>query len=99
MPIQVEVKCLGEILSTVTFIILGGSDSLEVELHYIGEGPVVNVNPVRINWGNCPVLTPVKKVVTLSNQAVINAEFECVMVCLLYEIMKAKLLYILCMSL
>ena len=80
MPIQIEVRRLGEMMCTVTFIILGGSDTLEVELHYIGEGPVVNVSPTHINWSRCPVLTPVKKIVTLSNQAVINAEFECVMV-------------------
>lgn len=66
-------------MCTVTFIILGGSDTLEVELHYIGEGLVVNVTPTHINWSRYPVLTPVKKIVTLSNQAVINAEFECVM--------------------
>ena len=81
VPIQVEVKRLGEMMSVVTFIILGGSESLELELHYIGEGPVVNVTPSHINWTKCPVLTAVKRIVTLSNQAVINAEFECLMVC------------------
>ena len=81
MPIQVEVKRLGEMICTVIFIILGGSETLEVELHFIGEGPVVNFSPTHINWSRCPVLTPVKRIVTLSNQSIINAQFECVMVC------------------
>lgn len=81
VPIQIEVKRLGEMISTVIFIILGRSDPLEVELHYVGEGPVINVSPTHINWSKCPVLTPVSRTVILSNQAVIDAEFECVMVC------------------
>ena len=81
MPIQVEVKRLGEMMCIITFVILGGSDTLEVELHFIGEGPVVDVSHTCINWSKCPVLTPVKRTVTLSNQAVIDAQFECVMVC------------------
>ena len=80
VPIQIEVKRLGEMLSKLSFMILGGSDSLDVELHYIGEGPVVSISPTHLNWGKCPVLTPVKKTIKLSNQSVINAEFECVMV-------------------
>jgi len=80
VPIQIEVKRLGEMLSTLSFTILGGSDSIDVELHYNGEGPVISVSPIHLNWGKCPVLTPVKKIITLSNQSVINAEFECVMV-------------------
>ena len=80
VPIQIEVKRLGEMLSTLSFVILGGSDSLDVELHYNGEGPVISVSPTHLNWGKCPVLTPVKKIITLSNQSVIKAQFECVMV-------------------
>jgi len=80
VPIQIEVKRLGEMLSPLSFTILGASDPLDIELHYIGEGPVVSVSPTHLNWGKCPVLTPVKKIVTLSNESIIKAEFECVMV-------------------
>jgi len=80
VPIQIEVKRLGEMLSTLSFVILGGSDSLDIELHYNGEGPVISISPTHLNWGKCPVLTPVKKTIMLSNQSVIKAQFECVMV-------------------
>lgn len=63
------------------FNIIGSSDPpLEVALYCIGEGPVVYVTPDELHWGVCPVLTPISKMVRLSNESLIPAEFECVLV-------------------
>ena len=81
IPLQVEVQVQGEIAIPAIFNIVGSADSpLEVGVYCIGEGPVVYVTPNELEWGVCPVLKPMSKTVSLSNESLIPAEFECVLV-------------------
>ena len=69
-----------------SFCILGSSDPpLVVELHCIGEGPVISVTPGQLDWGVCPVLTPIPKKLVLSNQSEIVAMFEAIFVSVLCQ--------------
>ena len=81
IPLQVEVQIQGEIAMPALFNVIGSADSpLEVGLYCIGEGPVIFVTPQELHWGVCPVLTPISKMVRLSNESLIPAEFECTLV-------------------
>ena len=88
IPLQIEVQVQGEIAIPALFNIVGSGDSpLEVGLYCIGEGPVVYVTPNELEWGVCPVLKPLSKHVCLSNESLIPAEFECVLVSNIYMYM------------
>ena len=81
VPLQVEAQLQGELSASAVFDILGSSDPpVEVGIYCIGEGPVVCVSPSVLAWGTCPVLTPLTMRVTLSNESLIPAEFECALV-------------------
>lgn len=81
IPLQVEVQLQGEIAMPALFNIVGSAEPpLEVGLYCIGEGPVIYVTPDELQWGVCPVLKPISKMVRLSNESLIPAEFECVLV-------------------
>lgn len=81
VPLQIKAQVQGEITSVAVFNILGSTDPpLEVGVYCIGEGPVISITPNELNWGVCPVLEPIGKVVTLSNESLIPAEFECTLV-------------------
>ena len=81
IPLQVEVQTHGEIMFPAFINIVGSSEPpLEVGLYCTGEGPVIYVTPDELHWGVCPVLTPLSKTVRLSNESLIPAEFECLMV-------------------
>ena len=81
IPLEIQVQVQGEIMLPAFFNIIGSSEPpLEVGLYCIGEGPVVYVTPDELHWGVCPVLTPISKMVRLSNESLIPAEFECVLV-------------------
>ena len=81
IPLEVKAQVQGEITMVVVFNILGSTEPpLEVGIYCIGEGPVINVTPAQLNWGVCPVLTPISKTITLSNESLIPAEFECALV-------------------
>lgn len=81
VPLQIEVQIQGEIALPALFNIVGSADSpLEVGIYCIGEGPVVYVTPDELHWGMCPVLKPITKMVQLSNESLIPAEFECILV-------------------
>lgn len=41
----------------------------------VGEGPVVYVEPTRLDWGVIPVLQSNVKIITLTNESVIPAVF------------------------
>lgn len=51
-----------------------------MQLSCIGEGPVVHVTPETLDWGHTEVLTPNVKMVKLSNQSTIPADFIAQMV-------------------
>ena len=81
IPLQIEVQVQGEIALPALFNIVGSVDSpLDVGIYCIGEGPVIFVTPDELQWGVCPVLKPISKTVRLSNESLIPAEFECILV-------------------
>lgn len=83
LPIEIKPKIGGEITLNVPISIMNSTEAeaaMCVKLSCIGEGPVVFVTPSSLRWGRCPVLTSLSKVVTLANQSVIPAEFECAVV-------------------
>jgi hydrocephalus-inducing protein len=81
LPLEIMPKVQGDISVCVPISIANSTGPpLPVELSCIGEGPVVCVSPNTLKWGMCPVLTSTSKVVTLTNQSVIPAEFECALV-------------------
>lgn len=81
LPLEIRPKLQGELSMSVPIRILHCSNSmLSVGISCIGEGPVVYVTPTRLRWGVCPVLTTISKKVTLSNQSVIPAKFQCAFV-------------------
>lgn len=51
-----------------------------VFLRCVGEGPVVHVAPLAMNWGTIPVLTDSSRVMVLSNESLIPARFKAYMV-------------------
>lgn len=81
VPLEIRAQLQGEIVAKVAFAVLGNTDfSLDVGVYCIGEGPVVSFTPSELNWGVCPVLTPLTKTVTLRNETLIPAEIECILV-------------------
>lgn len=53
-----------------------------VQIQCVGEGPVIHVTPTHVDYGTIPVLTEVSKIVQLSNESLIPAQFSCCMVSL-----------------
>ncbi|XP_036605974.1 hydrocephalus-inducing protein homolog [Trichosurus vulpecula] len=71
-----ETQVLGEYECTVYIAIFGSKDPpLTVHLRSVGEGPVVNVFPDRIDFGNIYVLKDTSRTLHLSNQSFITAFF------------------------
>ena len=56
-----------------------------VHVMCVGEGPVVNVNPLALDWGDVPVLTDLEKTIVLSNESFIPAKFTAHMVKMLQK--------------
>lgn len=50
----------------------------------IGEGPVVHVMPLELDWGVVPVLQDKPKKILLSNESLIPARFTAHMVSIIY---------------
>ena len=81
IPLTIHTQTTGQLTVNCCFCIIGSSDPPQrVEIHCIGEGPVISVNPSHLDWGVCPVLTPVPKRLVLSNESEIEAEFEAILV-------------------
>ena len=81
IPFQIKTQMQGEIGTSAIVNIVGSTDPpLEVGIYCIGEGPVISVTPNELQWGVCPVLKPIRKTVMISNESLIPAEFECVLV-------------------
>jgi hydrocephalus-inducing protein len=51
-----------------------------VHIACIGEGPVVHVMPLELDWGTIPVLQAKPKKILLSNESLIPAKFTANMV-------------------
>ncbi|XP_041376326.1 hydrocephalus-inducing protein-like isoform X3 [Gigantopelta aegis] len=50
--------------------------SKPINVTFIGEGPVVHLDPKKMDWGVMPVLTDIPRKLVLSNESVIPARFE-----------------------
>lgn len=100
LPLQIEPQVTGEVITVAVFRILGSlDDPLEVAIRFVGEGPVINASSTELHWGRQPVLTPLPKSVYLSNESLIPAEFECVLVSCICTICTHLLKYFLCVNL
>ena len=51
-----------------------------VVLTCVGEGPVVHIMPLDLDWKEIPVLTDTSKIIRLSNESLIPAKFTAHMV-------------------
>ncbi len=81
IPLTIRPQSRGSLSVNYQFCILGSTDPpLHVEIHCIGEGPVISVTPGQLDWGVCPVLTPIPKRLILSNESEIEATFETIFV-------------------
>ena len=50
-----------------------------VHVSCVGEGPVVHLMPLSMEWGQIPVLTDMPKLLRLSNESFIPARFNATM--------------------
>lgn len=81
LSLEIKARTIGKVSLSVPVRILHSSEPpVNIEVHCIGEGPVIYVTPNLLDWGTIPVLTPINKTVLLSNHSLIPADFECVMV-------------------
>lgn len=81
IPMQFRTMMTGVQSTAVSLSIHHSADPpLKVEVQCIGEGPVIYVNPVSLDWETVPVLTPVSKTLTVANQSLIPAYIEGIMV-------------------
>ncbi|XP_056680687.1 hydrocephalus-inducing protein homolog isoform X2 [Monodelphis domestica] len=72
-----ETQVLGEYHCTVQITTFGSKDPpLTVQLRSVGEGPVVNVYPDKIDFGSIYVLKETSRSLHLSNQSYITAFFS-----------------------
>uniref|UniRef100_A0A8C3Q1J6 HYDIN protein n=1 Tax=Chrysolophus pictus TaxID=9089 RepID=A0A8C3Q1J6_CHRPC len=76
VPVTLQAQVIGEQLTVALVAVFGREESpLEVHLVSTGEGPVVYVQPSKLNFGRIPVLQDVSQTLHLFNQAVIPASF------------------------
>ncbi|CAD5117498.1 DgyrCDS6267 [Dimorphilus gyrociliatus] len=76
IPLIVTPQELEEICVISNFMIFGDPDNLlNVQIDCIGEGPVVHISPLSLDWGTIPVLKKIEKTITLSNESLITAKF------------------------
>ena len=63
----------------------------QVTITFVGEGPVVHLDPLKMDWGVVPVLKDMPRVLVLSNESLIPARFETKLVgCSLLSSMGAR---------
>jgi hydrocephalus-inducing protein len=83
LPLTIRPTSVGQLTSTASIEILGSSDPpLYIQLHCIGEGPVISIHPDILDWGYCSVLTPTDKRLVINNESEIDAEFQAYLVLL-----------------
>ncbi|KAM7059176.1 hydrocephalus-inducing protein homolog [Molossus nigricans] len=77
LPLTLETQVTGEHRSTVYISIFGSQDTPVVcHLRSIGEGPVIYVHPIQIDFGNIYVLKESSRILNLSNQSPIPGLFQ-----------------------
>ncbi|KAJ3159463.1 hypothetical protein HDU86_001781 [Geranomyces michiganensis] len=76
--VQVQIKRLGDIEFPIFLIISGNEDSpLMMDISATGIGPNVLVSATELDWGKIPVLKQVPLTLTLENDSLIPAHFQC----------------------
>uniref|UniRef100_A0A669QXT0 HYDIN axonemal central pair apparatus protein n=1 Tax=Phasianus colchicus TaxID=9054 RepID=A0A669QXT0_PHACC len=74
--VTLRAQVTGKQLTVASVAVFGREESpLEIHLVSTGEGPVVYVQPSKLNFGRIPVLQDVSQTLHLFNQAVIPASF------------------------
>ncbi|KAG2469946.1 HYDIN protein, partial [Polypterus senegalus] len=81
IPLVLLAKMVGKLDIVANIAIFGSEDlPLKVRLACIGEGPVVHVSSMEVDFGNIPVLKDVSRTLKLSNQSPIAASYRAKMV-------------------
>ena len=81
VPMLFEAKRIGLQSAAVSLNIHHSTEPpLSVMVECIGEGPVIFVDPVSLDWGTVTVLSPVRKTLFVTNQSLIPAYIEGIMV-------------------
>ncbi|MGH0168093.1 UNVERIFIED_CONTAM: hypothetical protein FKN15_053855 [Acipenser sinensis] len=81
IPLVLQAALVGRLDAMAEFAVFGSDyPPLEVLLSCMGEGPVVHVSGIEVDFGNIPVLTDVSRTLQLSNQCPIPAHFLAQMV-------------------
>ncbi|RXM33054.1 Hydrocephalus-inducing protein [Acipenser ruthenus] len=81
IPLVLQAALVGRLDAVAEVAVFGSEDPpLEVLLSCMGEGPVVHVSCIDVDFGNIPVLTDVSRTLQLSNQCPIPAHFLAQMV-------------------
>ncbi|XP_052230840.1 hydrocephalus-inducing protein-like isoform X4 [Dreissena polymorpha] len=81
VPLIIEAQGIEEQDVVASIAIFGSPDPpLSVHVACIGEGPVVHVMPLELDWGTVPVLQDKCKKILLSNESLIPAKFTAHMV-------------------
>ncbi|XP_006878929.1 PREDICTED: hydrocephalus-inducing protein homolog [Elephantulus edwardii] len=77
IPLALEAQLTGECTSIVYISTFGSQDPpLACHVKSVGEGPVIYVTPVEIDFGSIYVLKDSSRVLSLSNQVLIPAFFQ-----------------------
>ncbi|KAM9301954.1 hydrocephalus-inducing protein homolog [Gastrophryne carolinensis] len=80
VPIVVRAQVTGEQCAKAQIAVFGHPEApLEIFLLCTGEGPVVHVHPAELDFASIPVLTDVTRTLRLSNQSLIPAPFQAMM--------------------
>lgn len=77
VPVDLEVRKIGEHADSIKFIVAGSQQEINIDVKYIGEGPVIRVTPTFINWGKLPVFRSSTFEISMTNQAPTKTNFNC----------------------
>merc|ERR1711937_312302 len=77
LPLEVRAKGLKNLSQKTVIRIDGQFEMFEGEIFGVGRGPEVKASVNKIDWGHIPVLCDETKIVTLTNTALIPAQFSC----------------------
>ena len=76
LPLEVRAKGLKNLSQKTLIRIDGQFEMFEGEIFGVGRGPEVKASVKKIDWGHIPVLCDETKIVTLTNTALIPAQFS-----------------------
>ena len=69
---------VGDLATTVAVEVAGGGGGpITIKCGCVGEGPVVSVEPLALDWGRIPVLCATGRSLVLRNESRLTADFTC----------------------